>query len=185
VSRLPVVLKAIAPDLVHKTDIGGVIANVHSVAEVAAGIDELATRCRAADRQLTGVIVQHQILHGIEMIAGMTRDPSLGPMLLVGLGGVAVELLRDVAVRVPPITDLDADDMVGELRAARVLDGFRGAPVADRAALGSALQRIAAIAAIAPELAELEVNPLFVLPRGQGVIGVDARARIERRSVCA
>jgi acyl-CoA synthetase (NDP forming) len=176
----PVVVKAIARGLVHKTEIGGVIAHVHSPAEVRAAVDELATKCRVAGKALDGVIVQHQIRSGIEMLAGMTRDPSLGPMVIVGLGGIAVELLRDVAVRVPPISTSDAADMIGELRAARVLDGFRGAPIGDRAALGSALQRIAAVAQIAPEIAELEVNPLFVMPRGQGVLAIDARARIGR-----
>ncbi|NVL67679.1 acetate--CoA ligase family protein, partial [Escherichia coli] len=104
--------------------------------------------------------------------------PSFGPLVVAGLGGVNVELLRDVAFRLTPVSDIDAAEMLDGLRAARLLDGFRGAPVADRAALLSLIQKISALALAVPHLLELEMNPVKVLPRGAGVVAVDARIRL-------
>jgi acyl-CoA synthetase (NDP forming) len=124
--------------------------------------------------------VQKQIEGGIEALVGVTLDPSLGPVLVAGLGGVQVELVRDVAFRITPVSDIEATEMVASLRAAKLLDGFRGSPAVDRRALLGVIQRISALVEAFPELVELELNPLVVLPRDQGAVAVDARMRLAR-----
>jgi acetyl coenzyme A synthetase (ADP forming)-like protein len=174
----PVVAKAIAPGLIHKSDVGGVIVELEDAAAVRDAVDALATRLGAAGHAIEQVMIQHQVVGGIEALVGVTTDPSLGPLIVAGLGGVAVELLRDVAFRLTPVTDVDAREMLGELRGARLLDGFRGAPPADRAALEDTILRLSALVELVPELTDLELNPLRVLARGAGAIAVDARLRL-------
>ena len=169
----PVVLKAIAPGLVHKADVGGVVLNLGSAAEVAAAAE--AMRARVA---LTGFLVQRQLARGVEALVGVTLDPSLGALVVAGIGGTTVELYKDVAFRVTPITDVDARDMLDQLRGRALLDGYRGGPAADREALRDVIQRIAALAELVPELAELDLNPLIVLEPGAGAVVVDARLRL-------
>jgi len=174
----PVVLKAIAPGLVHKTDVGGVALGLRDAAAVAGAADAMAARFAARGVALDGFVVQRQIRPGVEALVGVTSDPALGPLLVAGIGGVAVELYQDVALRVTPVTDVDAREMLGALRGRALLDGFRGAPPADRDALLEVIQRIAALVEIMPELAELDLNPVMVLERGAGAVVVDARLRL-------
>lgn len=173
----PVVLKLISPDILHKTDIGGVILNVQSEEAAAKGFEALVGRAAAAHpgARLRGVQVQQMICGGQEVIVGMKRDATFGPLIMFGLGGVYVEALRDVSFRLAPLTRLDAEEMIEEVRSAKLLAGLRGAPPADRAALVDAIVRIGQLAADHPEVAELDVNPLLVLPQGQGAVAVDAR----------
>jgi len=170
----PVVLKAIAPKLVHKTDAGGVALGLADARAVAAAAAEMRARVPA----LEGFLVQRQVSRGVEALVGMTKDASLGPLLVAGIGGVAVELYKDVSFRVTPVSDRDAADMLDELRGAKLFDGFRGAPPADRPALEDVLQRISALVEIMPELIELDLNPVIVRPPGEGAIAVDARIRL-------
>ena len=170
----PVVLKAVAPGLVHKTDAGGVALGLASEPEVFAA----AAAMRAQVPTLTGYVVQRQVAHGVEALVGVTLDPSLGPLLVAGIGGVAVELYKDVAFRVTPVTDVDAAEMLDQLRGKALLDGFRGAPPVDRRALLDVIQRIGALVEAAPEIVELDINPVIVLPTG--AIAVDARVRLRR-----
>lgn len=170
----PVVLKAIVPALLHKTDAGGVALNLATEAAVAAA----AAQMHARFPTLEAFLVQRQVPRGLEALVGMTKDPSLGPLLVAGIGGIAVELYKDVSFRVTPVSDRDAADMLDELRGRRLLDGFRGAPPADRPALIAVLQRISAIIELVPELVELDLNPVIVHPPGDGAIVVDARIRI-------
>ncbi len=174
----PVVLKAIAPGLLHKTEAGGVALALSSRDAVLAAAGSMAARFSAAGIALAGFLVQEQVRPGVEALVGITSDPSFGPLIVAGLGGVQVELLRDVAVRLTPLSDLDAGEMLAGLRAGRLLDGFRGAPPADRAALVEIIRRVAALAEIAPEIAELDLNPVMVLPAGQGAVVADARVRL-------
>lgn len=173
----PVVLKAVAPTIVHKSDVGGVALGL---------ADEAAVRAAAAAMQrrlaLTGFIVQQQVPRGVEALVGMTHDPSLGPLLVTGIGGTAVELYKDVAFRVTPITDVDAREMLDSLRGRALLDGFRGGPLADREALVDVMLRIAALIELVPELVELDLNPVMVLEPGAGAIAVDARMRLQARA---
>jgi acyl-CoA synthetase (NDP forming) len=177
----PVVVKAVAPGLLHKSDVGGVALGLTSDAAVRAAVVEMSRRIRDAGHTLEGLLVQKQIDDGVEALVGVTLDPSLGPVLIAGLGGVQVELLRDVAFRITPVSDVDATEMVDSLRARKLLEGFRGAPPVDRAALHGVIQRVSALVEAFPELVELELNPLKVLPGNRGAIAVDARMRLAAR----
>ncbi len=173
----PVVLKLASPDILHKTDVGGVILGVTDEAAARAGFDIILARARAAhpDARIRGVQVQRMIGGGQEVIVGVKRDPTFGPLIMFGLGGVYVEALADVSFRLAPLTSADAEEMISEVRSARLLAGLRGAPPADRAALVAAIVRIGDLAAACPMIAELDVNPLLVLPEGQGALALDAR----------
>lgn len=178
----PVVLKAVAPGLLHKSEVGGVVVGLSTPADVRRAAAEMVERLAKAGHPLTGLVVQREIEGGVEAIVGVTTDPSFGPLLVAGLGGVQVEVLRDVAVRLTPVSDLDATEMLQGLRASRLLEGFRGAPVADRAALISVIEKVSAVVEAIPEIEELELNPLKVRARGQGAVAVDARIRVTRRT---
>ncbi len=173
----PVALKLASPDILHKTEIGGVLLNVPDEVAVRQGWQEIITRARATHPQaeLRGVQVQQMVRGGQEVIVGMKRDPIFGPLVMFGLGGIYVEVLRDVSFRLAPLSRLDADEMIREVRSARLLEGLRGAPAADRPALLEAILRIGQLAADFPEILELDVNPLMVLPAGQGALAADVR----------
>ncbi|HJQ82499.1 MAG TPA: acetate--CoA ligase family protein, partial [Candidatus Binatia bacterium] len=174
----PLVAKAVAPGLVHKSDVGGVVLGLDSPEAVGRAVSTLAERVRAAGSALEGVLLQRQVTGGIEALVGVTSDPTFGPLLVCGLGGVLVELLRDVAFHLTPVTDVDARDMLARLRAGRLLDGYRGMPPGDRDALVDVILRVSALVEVLPELRELDLNPVKVLPPGKGAIVVDARMRV-------
>ncbi|MGE3499242.1 MAG: GNAT family N-acetyltransferase [Candidatus Binatia bacterium] len=170
----PVVLKAVAPGLVHKSDLGGVLLDLRSAAQVTAAVASLRERFP----ELQSVLVQRHVEGGVEALVGVTSDPIFGPLVVCGLGGVLVELLRDVSYRLPPVTDVDAAEMIGGLRLAKLLDGYRGSAATDKAALGEIIRRTSALVEAIPELRELDLNPVKVLAPGQGAVVVDARMRI-------
>jgi acetyl coenzyme A synthetase (ADP forming)-like protein len=174
----PLVAKAIAPDLVHKSDVGGVIMGLESAAAVQAAADTLVERMRAVGAQLDGILLQREVRGGIEALVGVTTDPTFGPLVVCGLGGVLVEVLRDVSFRLTPVTDIAAEDMIAKLRASKLLDGYRGAPPGDREALAMVIMRISALVEVVPEIRELDLNPVKVLEPGKGAIVVDGRIRI-------
>ena len=170
----PVVLKTDEPAIPHKSDAGGVILGVGGPAELAAAYRDLAARLGRR------VLVCETIPPGIELALGIARDPDLGPLVVVGAGGVLVELLADRAVRLPPVTEEQARRMIGGLRAGRLLAGFRGAPAADIAAVIRAITGLSALAIeLGDELAALDVNPVICGPAG--AVAVDALA-VRRRS---
>jgi acyl-CoA synthetase (NDP forming) len=173
----PVALKLASPDILHKTDVGGVILGVASEDKVREGFAAILERARAHNPQarLRGVQVQKMVSGGREVIVGVKRDPTFGPLVMFGLGGVYVEALADVSFRLAPLTSYDAEEMIDEVRSARLLGALRGAPASDREALVDAIVRIGRLAADIPEISELDVNPLMVMPEGQGVWAVDAR----------
>lgn len=172
-----VVLKILSRAIAHKSDLGGVKVGLtaEQVPEAAAAMLE---RLRAAGMPAPeGFLVQERIRGGVEMILGFHRDPQLGPVILLGAGGVAAELFQDTALRLLPIARADAEAMVEELKAARLLCGYRGAPPADIPGLVDAVMAFAAMAGAAGErLLEAEINPLFVLPEGEGARAVDGLA---------
>ena len=175
----PVVIKIASPDVIHKTDIGGVRVGIASESELRRVHEDMLRRVRAAapTARVSGVLVQQMVIQtGCETIVGMTRDPSFGPLVMFGLGGIFVESLGDVVFRMVPIGEADAVRMTTEIRAARVLDGVRGAPPADRAALAQIIRRIAQLSVDFPAIVELDVNPL--LASDTGVLALDARIRI-------
>jgi acyl-CoA synthetase (NDP forming) len=172
----PVVLKIDSPDIVHKTDVGGVRIGCADAAAVRRAAAEMLdnVRRRAPGARLDGVLVQPMVSGGIEMILGVKHDPLFGPAVVCGLGGVLVEVMRDVAVRVPPLDDAEARAMIGELRGVDLLRGARGRPPADVAALADAVTRVASLAeAHRDRLRALDLNPVLVLEDGCGVVAVD------------
>lgn len=173
----PVAMKVDSPDILHKTEAGAIRLNLADAAAVGAAFDEIIAAARSYDAgaRIDGVVVQEMVSGGVETIVGVSYDAQLGPALLFGTGGVLVEVYNDVALRLCPITRDDALEMIGEVKGARLLRGFRGAPAADIDALAEALVQVSQMAAqLEGSLAELDINPLVALPAGQGVKAVDA-----------
>jgi acyl-CoA synthetase (NDP forming) len=156
----------------------GALLGLGSVAAVTAAVGTLVERFEKLGALLDGILLQREIPGGLEALVGVTTEVTFGPLVVCGLGGTLVEILHDVAFRLPPVTDLDAAEMLARLRATRLLDGYRGALPADRAALVSIIMRISALVEIMPELLELDLNPVKVLAQGQGAIVVDGRMRL-------
>ncbi len=175
----PVALKVVSPDISHKTDVGGVRLGLRSPAEAAAAAAEMLARVRAArpGAVVAGVLVQTMAPAGKELVLGVVRDAQFGPLVLVGFGGIYVEVLDDTATRLAPVTREDALEMLDELRMAPVLRGVRGEAAVDRAALAETIARFARLAVDFPELVEIEVNPLIAT--ASGAVAVDARAMLE------
>jgi len=176
----PAVLKLDSPDVLHKTDVGGVRLNLRNEREVREAFRAMAERfpdvLEPAGR--TRIVVQPMV-QGIETLVGMTEDPVFGPLIAFGLGGVETEVLRDVAFRLAPLTENDADKLVRSIRSFKLLQGYRGSPPADIEAIKDVLLRISLLAQRVPELAELDLNPVMALPSGQGCRILDARARVK------
>jgi acyl-CoA synthetase (NDP forming) len=174
----PLVAKIISPDVVHKSDVGGIVMGLHCAAEVEQAANLIQRRMEELDKRVDGVLLQREVSEGIEALVGVTTDPTFGPLVVCGLGGVTVELVTDVAFRLHPVTDVDAAEMVAALRSSPLLDGYRGAPAGDRSALISIVRRISALIDVVPEITELDLNPVKVLAPGKGAIVIDARMRI-------
>ncbi|NLU70900.1 acetate--CoA ligase family protein [Streptomyces sp. HNM0574] len=173
----PVVMKASAPQLAHKSELGLVKLNLTSASQVRDAYRELTDIAHDEGVELDGVLVCQMVRQGVEMVVGMTQDALFGPTVTVGLGGVLVEVLQDAAVRVPPFGEEQAHAMLDELRGRALLDGVRGMPAADTDALVETVLRVQRMALeLGDDLAELDINPLVVLPRGQGAVALDALA---------
>ncbi|MFD0373021.1 acetate--CoA ligase family protein [Streptomyces sp. NPDC127114] len=173
----PVVMKASGAQLAHKTELGLVKVGLTSASQIRDAYRELTDIARYEGVDLDGVLVCQMVGRGVEMVVGVTHDSLFGPTVTVGLGGVLVEVLNDAAVRVPPFGEREARAMLGELRGRALLDGVRGAPPADVDALVEVVLRVQRMALeLDGELSELDINPLMVLPRGQGAVALDALA---------
>lgn len=174
----PLVLKILSPDIQHKTEIGGVRVGLEDEVAVVTAFREVmaAARLHHPQARLEGALVQEMIpADAVEVILGVLQDPDFGPVIVFGSGGILVELLRDSSLRLPPLSHKEALEMIHETRGGRLLQGFRGRPPADIDALAGALVRVSQLAVdLGDVVAALEVNPLMVLPRGQGVRAVDA-----------
>lgn len=173
----PVVMKASGGQLAHKTELGLVKVGLTSASQVRDAYRDLTDIARYEQIDLDGILVCQMVGKGVEMVVGVTRDELFGPTVTVGLGGVLVEVLNDTAVRVPPFGEREARSMLDELRGRALLDGVRGAPPADVDALVEVVLRVQRMALeLDGDLAELDINPLMVLPRGQGAVALDALA---------
>lgn len=180
---MPVVMKVQSSDIPHKTEAGGVRLGVTDAESVRSAFDEIVRSARAYAPAATidGVLVQEMISGGTELILGVDNDPLFGPAVMVGLGGVFAEVMKDVAFRLAPITRSEAESMLRELRGFPLLDGARGRPKADVAAVIDALMRLSALAIdLRDELAALDINPLTVLPAGRGVRALDALVKTRK-----
>ena len=169
----PVVLKASAPELVHKSDVGGVALDLRDEGSVLRAYEQMA---RTLGATMTGAVVQPMIAAGVELIVGITQDPSFGPLVLFGLGGVTAELLADRALRLVPVTDEDAHQLVRSLRGSQLLFGYRGRPPVDVDALEDLILRVGALADAVPEIAEMDLNP--VVASAGGVVAIDVKIRV-------
>jgi len=170
----PVVLKVLSREIAHKSDVGGVRVGLAPDA-VGPALTEMAERLRAQGLPAPeGYLVQKMVRGGLEVILGLRRDPQLGPMILLGAGGVQAELSGDSTLRLLPLREGDARRMVDDLRITRLLDGFRGAPAHDVDALVDAVEALARLGvALGDRLQDAEINPLFVMPAGKGVVAAD------------
>jgi acetyl coenzyme A synthetase (ADP forming)-like protein len=177
----PVALKLDSEDISHKSDIGGVLLNLGDAASVETAFDQIMVAARETHPSalIQGVLVQKMITGGQELIVGVRRDPQFGPLALVGSGGVEVELLRDVATGIAPLSHNRAERLLENTRAGLRLKGWRGLPPGDKKAVIAAMRRVAQIACDFPEIAELEINPLYVLPEGEGAFALDVRGRLQ------
>ncbi len=171
----PVVLKVVSPDIAHKSDVGGVKLNLKDGAAVAAAYDEIVANSKkaVANARIAGVAVQHMAPQGTEVIVGMTTDPQFGPVLMFGLGGIMVEVLKDVSFRLVPLAEKDADQMINEIKGRPVLEGVRGQPASDLKALRNTILKVSEFVEKHPEVRELDLNPVFAYP--DGAVAVDAR----------
>ncbi|MGZ9073900.1 MAG: acetate--CoA ligase family protein, partial [Rhodoplanes sp.] len=173
----PVVLKVRADGITHKSDVGGVLLGLASADEVERGFEAIAGRLveRAPQARFLGVLVQKMVVrpHGRELIVGLAHDPTFGPVISFGMGGIAVEVFRDSAVAVPPLNAFLARDLISRTRVARMLDAFRGAPAVDLEKVIEVLLRVSELACEIPAVAELDINPL--LADEHGIIALDAR----------
>jgi acetyl coenzyme A synthetase (ADP forming)-like protein len=173
----PVVIKIASPDILHKTDIGGVKVGLQNATDVRDAFDLITYRAQRylPEARIWGCLVQKMVPPGLEVLIGMNHDPQFGPLVTFGLGGIYVETLKDVAFRIAPFSRLEAEQMLSEIRAHALLDGVRGNPPVDKPALVDALLRIGQLVTDFSEIAELDVNPFVVYEKGQGGISIDMR----------
>jgi len=177
----PVAVKLESPTITHKTDVGGVVLNVTSKSEVEKAYNAIKKNLEKLGRQqeMSGVTVQQMMTGGIETIVGVTQDPSFGPLIMFGSGGIYAELIKDVTMKLHPITDLDAVEMINSLKMTKLFEGYRGSPPRDVKALQNLLLRVSAMVEDIPEIAELDLNPVDVMPKGEGYWVIDARIMVK------
>jgi acetyltransferase len=178
---LPLVMKIQSPDISHKTEVGGVVTDLRTVAEVEEAFDGMMRRVAAKEpkARIEGVLLQEMRRGGQEMILGVTTDPLFGPLLMAGAGGVLVEVANDVAFRVNPVTPGDVDAMIAGLRSARLLKGFRGRPPLCVDAYKDAILRLGRLVTDFAGILEVDVNPFMVGETAKQSLAVDARIRID------
>lgn len=177
----PVVVKLTSEQIVHKSDWNGVQIDLQDAEAVRSACQDIRNRLEQADRldDLDGFLVQPMIEGGVELVVGMTDDPLFGPLMVFGLGGVYVEVLRDVVFRITPLTDRDVEEMITGIKGHKLLQGYRGMPEADIPAIKDLLLRVSRLVEELPELAELDLNPVKALEPGKGCVILDARIRVE------
>jgi len=174
----PCVLKVSSLDITHKSDAGGIKVGFKSEQEVAEAYDAIMASCLAKfpNAVIEGVTVQKMAAPGLEVIVGMATDPQFGPVIMFGLGGIGVEVLKDVSPKIVPLTKGDAAKAVREIRADRLLDGFRGSDPVDTSTLEDIILRVSEFVAKTPEVKEMDLNPIFACP--DGAVAVDAQVII-------
>ena len=173
----PVVMKIVSPDILHKTDIGGVVLNITDPEMVRKAFDDIMTKSRKAhpEAKIYGVSIDKMVPRGREMIVGMSRDPQFGPMVMFGLGGIYVNFLKDVAFRIAPLNARDAEGIVKETKSYTLLKGIRGEPPADINALEETILRISQLVTTYPEIAEMDINPIIVYGESEGCQALDVK----------
>jgi acetyltransferase len=170
-------MKIVSPDILHKSDVGGILLNIEGAEAASQAYAALMSKVAAAkpDAKLEGVLMEQMAKPGNEVIIGMQRDAQFGPLMMFGMGGIYVELLTDVSFRVAPLTRADAQAMIAETKAGKLLKGLRGAKASDMDAVVDTLMKLSQLAVDFPQIQEIEINPLSVAEKGQGVLALDGR----------
>ncbi len=174
----PVVLKIVSEDILHKSDSGGIALNINNSEALRVEYSKLMERIakNEPNARIRGVMVEQMAPKGVEVIVGMRRDTTFGPMMMFGLGGTMVELLKDISFKVAPLTSEDIDEMIEDTLAGKLLKGYRGSPKADIEAVKQVIASLSQLSMDTPAISEIEINPLIVYPEGQGAISLDSRA---------
>lgn len=177
----PVVMKVVSEQVIHKTDVGGVVLNIYNAEGAAIAWDSIVEQVshNLPEAVIHGMQVEKMITGGTEVILGIKRDPSFGPLIMFGLGGVYVEVFKDVSFRVAPFDEAIADAMIHQVKSFRILDGYRGNPRRDLKAIRDCLLRLSQLAVECPQIKELDINPLIVLEEGKGCFVADARILLD------
>ncbi|MBN1655462.1 MAG: acetate--CoA ligase family protein [Deltaproteobacteria bacterium] len=178
----PVAMKIMSRDIVHKFDAGGVKLKIQNAEAARVAFDEIINNAKAYNprAKIDGVLMEKMARRGIEVILGATRDPRFGPICMFGLGGTFVEAIKDVSFRLAPMWEISAEIMIESIKAYKILQGVRGAPAADIAAIKDCILRLSQLAANHPEIKELDINPLIVYPEGEGCVVADSRILLKR-----
>lgn len=173
----PIVLKIVSPDIVHKSDVGGVVLNIKSDDEVKKGYEQITMNVRknAPSARIEGVLVQEMVPEGLEVIVGSTRDNVFGPLVMFGLGGIFVEVLKDVSLKIAPITRVDVEDMIKEIRSRKILEGYRGMPARDIESVEDIIMKVSDIMLQLPEIKDIDLNPIMLYEEGKGSKVADVR----------
>ena len=175
-------MKVMSADVVHKFDAGGVLLNINGGEEARAAYKKIHDNVKKVvpNAKIEGILVEQMAGKGVEVILGASRDERFGPLMMFGLGGTLVEVLKDVSFRLAPMWEISAENMVHEIRAFKVLDGFRGTPPSDVPAIVDTLLRLSAMVCNHPEISELDINPLIVHAKGAGCSVADSRIMLKR-----
>jgi len=181
----PAVMKIVSPQITHKSDIGGVRVGLANPGDVSRAFTEITAAAaeKVPEAVVEGVAVQKMAPPGLELVVGMSKDPQFGPVLMFGLGGTLVEVLKDVAFRIVPLTRKDAKAIIREIRAYPLLEGYRGQPAVDIEYIEELLLKVSAMIGDNPEIKEMDINPLIAY--GDGAIAVDARIILEESTIKA
>jgi len=173
----PMALKVVSEQILHKSDMGGIKLNIDSNSALKNAIETMKEKIAAAakDATIDGYLVEKMAPEGLEVIVGMRRDPTFGPLMMFGLGGVYVELFKDVGFGVAPFSPDQAKELIFSTKAGTLLQGFRGGPVYDLESVVEVIGRLSQLALDFPRISEVEINPLLVLPDGKGTVVLDAR----------
>ncbi|NMC62544.1 MAG: GNAT family N-acetyltransferase, partial [SAR324 cluster bacterium] len=174
----PLVLKVLSPEVLHKSDVGGVILGIKNKKELLNAAKNVTQKMHNIGARVEGFQLQQEVQGGVEFLVGVTTDAVFGHLIVVGLGGIFVELFKDVAFSLPPVTDVRVKALLDKLRAKKLLEGFRGSEKVDRKALEDVIMRVSALIELIPEIRELDLNPVKILPEGSGAVTVDARIKI-------
>jgi len=173
----PVVLKIVSPDIIHKSDVGGVILDIKSTDEALDAFNKIRKNVseRAPKARVAGILIQEMVPQGLEVIVGGTRDPTFGPVVMFGLGGIFVEVIRDVSFKVVPVTEYDAEQMLKEIKAGKILDGYRNMPPRDKKALVDIILKTSKLLDTVDEIQDVDLNPIMSYEVGRGAKIADAR----------
>jgi acetyl-CoA synthetase (ADP-forming) len=171
----PIVLKIVSPQVLHKSDAGGILLNIKDADGIQEGFNKIIQNVKThiPDAEIKGILIQEMAPNGTEVIIGSTRDSTFGPTIMFGIGGIFVEILKDVSFRLAPITVSDATEMIKEIKAYKILEGVRGAPPVDQEAIKKILMATSKMLMECPEIRELDMNPILVYENGAKI--VDAR----------